>query len=422
MISPLRAIGVLLALLICVPTSLQANPTYNPTIKIKLSRFFPTGIQEVDITSPAPFSVTDQNGTTIMQSPAGGQYKFGDQLGAKVFFSEFAVSADPEEGQAGSTISGLSFTVHSTPGSFITVSGKSPNVGAHHYRGDILVVAGLNVINELPLEDYVKGVLKPEIGAGAPAEALKAQAVASRTYTVRNLGKMALAGADMDDTTQTETYLGEDGETALIDQAVQATAGEVLLYEGQPINALFCTDCGGKTAMGNASEPYLSPVSDSECAAEPPWQLALSEEAAQSLLASVPGASSGNVTVNVSATDRSGRVSEVKITQGERSKTVTGVQFRKMVGYDKLKSTLFKIVRQTDGSYKIIGQGWGHGLGLCQHGAIYLAQHSAACTDILRHYYTGALIGPLDQGMAPPQLGDQNVTSNQPQMSTPTGP
>jgi len=416
-----RALAALLLFFAFIPHSSFADGALNPTIRIKLARFFPAGTISVDITSTNPFSITDQNGNSVVQAPSETSYEFDDVNQTSVTIQAPTTDSDSEGSEAGNTVSSLFYTVHSSHGSVLQVSIAGQPSAEHHYRGDIVVLPGLSLVNSLPLEDYLKGVLKPEIGESAPVEALKAQAVAARTYTVRNLGKMSIVSADMDDTTRTQSYLGADGETPAIDQAVDDTSGEVLLYNGTLIDAVYSTDCGGMTAVGSPDEPYLTSVSDPECAAEPPWVLTLTADDASTLLANSGFPGTGEVKIAIVQTDSSGRVTELKISQGDQSELVTGTQFRKLIGYDKLKSTLFKVSEAGDGSLQIVGQGWGHGLGLCQRGAIYLAQHSSLYADILRHYYTGAQIALLDSTMIADPQSVQQISSI-PTVSTPTAP
>lgn len=140
-------------------------------------------------------------------------------------------------------------------------------VGKGRYRGRIEVVPNrqgtLSVINTVDLESYLKGVVPREMGAwNYPAlEALKAQAVAARTYAVANLGKRAEDGYDLVDTVSDQVYGGADGEQSLTDLAVQQTAGLVASYGGKPIQALFMADCGGSTVdvswVFGGDAPYL---------------------------------------------------------------------------------------------------------------------------------------------------------------------
>ncbi|MGE5233278.1 MAG: SpoIID/LytB domain-containing protein [Acidobacteriota bacterium] len=121
------------------------------------------------------------------------------------------------------------------------------------YRGRLLVYLNdrgtLNVINELPVEDYLRGVVPGEMGPRIynQLEALKAQAVAARTYAVRNAGEFAEEGYDICATPRCQVYEGMDAEDPLSDRAVAETAGQVMIYDGQPIDALYSSTCGGHT-------------------------------------------------------------------------------------------------------------------------------------------------------------------------------
>jgi peptidoglycan hydrolase-like amidase len=145
-------------------------------------------------------------------------------------------------------------------------------VGGARYRGRLLVYltdrGTLNLINELPLEEYLRGVVPEELGPGiyGEIEALKAQAVAARTYTVRNLGGFEGEGFDICATPRCQVYGGMEAEHPLSDRAIATTAGEVLLWAGQPIDALYTAVCGGHTENAavvfplKVGEPYLAGV------------------------------------------------------------------------------------------------------------------------------------------------------------------
>ncbi|HVF56709.1 MAG TPA: SpoIID/LytB domain-containing protein [Pyrinomonadaceae bacterium] len=144
------------------------------------------------------------------------------------------------------------------------------------YRGRLEVFANLSgtltVVNVLGLEDYVRGVVPNELSPGGyPAlEALKAQAVAARTYAVSNRGRFESEGFDLLPTTRSQVYGGRSTEHPLTDRAVAETRGRVATYKGQPINALYTSTCGGRTEnaeniFGGAAVPYLR---GRECALE----------------------------------------------------------------------------------------------------------------------------------------------------------
>ncbi len=151
------------------------------------------------------------------------------------------------------------------------VGGPSVRVRGKRYRGRMLVYlndrGSLNLINELPVEDYLRGVVPSEMGPELynQLEALKAQAVAARTYTLRNMGEFAREGYDICATPRCQVYGGMSVEHPLSDQAVADTAGQVLLYRGELVNALYSSTCGGHTEDVHVMfplqrEPYLKGV------------------------------------------------------------------------------------------------------------------------------------------------------------------
>ena len=129
------------------------------------------------------------------------------------------------------------------------------------YRGTLEVSAvdgHLRVINEVPLESYLRGVIGSEIGS-APPEALKAQAIAARTYALHSNGKWAKDGYDVRDTPDSQVYIGTAGERTSIDEAIAATEGQILLWNGKPAATQFCADCGGATTPPTLPDDF--PVS-----------------------------------------------------------------------------------------------------------------------------------------------------------------
>jgi stage II sporulation protein D len=157
------------------------------------------------------------------------------------------------------------------PGRWLSVSpvgNPSVRVREKRYRGRILVYlndrGALNLINEVPVEDYLRGVVPREMGPELynQLEALKAQAVAARTYTLRNLGEFGREGYDICATPRCQVYGGMTVEHPLSDQAVAETAGQVLLFDGELVDALYSSTCGGHTEDARVifplkQEPYL---------------------------------------------------------------------------------------------------------------------------------------------------------------------
>ena len=284
----------------------------------------------------------------------------------------------------------------------------------HSYRGFLTVRrepdTTFRVINTVGVEPYLYGVIPAEIGAKVPMEAMKAQAVAARTYALKNRGKcLSEGGFDLDDTTHCEGYYGLDGETALSNAAVDTTRSQVLTYQGRLIDAIFSTDSGGVTACDLSGEcPYLQAVKDSDGAdgAEyaasgkyHSWTYTFTPVQIAALLARDPRTSVTQfVSLAIDGLDPSGRITTATVAGADGTlKTVTGPQLRQILGYDTLRSTRVVLSRMPDGAYRFDGKGWGHGMGMSQDGAVAMAgpPYRKTYTQILTHYYVGAKVSPV---------------------------
>jgi len=224
---------------------------------------------------------------------------------------------------------------------------------SHNYRGRFELFAAKRegcvvLLNVLPLEQYLLGCVGCEMPASWPADAVKAQAVAARTYAVsRMLGRSALSFdvyADQSD----QVYLGYDREDPRISDAVRGTAGQILTYEGSPISAMYCSDCGTSTRNGRA--PYLksvpSPAPDSPNAS---WTVSLDQSKLSALVAKA-GGKIGRVSLVEAENDpQSGHLLRLNCT-GERGCYSIGAnELRKLMGLSVVKSTQIE-VRSADGS------------------------------------------------------------------------
>ena len=204
----------------------------------------------------------------------------------------------------------------------------------------------LRVINTVPLEAYLYGVIPAEIGSDVPLEAMKAQAVAARTYALKNRDKCRVDGFDLDDTTHCEGYLGVNGETALSNAAVDDTRGQVLTYAGQLIDAPYSTDSGGMTACDtNGDCPYLQAVRDADprdgqdyagTGKYHTWTQTFTSSQIAQLLARDPRTSVSHfLSLTLDGLDASGRITTATVTGTDGTlKTVTGPQLRQILGYD----------------------------------------------------------------------------------------
>ena len=298
------------------------------------------------------------------------------------------------------------------PAAGVTLDGR-------RYRGELALYRvdphGLVAVNELPLEEYLLGVVPLEIGPREPdeMEAVKAQAVAARTYAVRHLGRRDSLGFDVFGDVEDQVYGGREAERTQSSRAVEATAGEILVWEGTPARAYYHSTGGGHTAKVSdvwelPDAPYLRRVSDGRpeggdfCAISPryAWEESWSgDELAAAVAAGVErqfgiSAAPGPVTdVRVLARAPHGRVTELEVrTEGGRwvvRKNDIRFFLRTPDGRP-LRSTRFEVAgRGPDGGLSLRGRGYGHGIGMCQWGAIGRSRAGHSYREILSHYYPG---------------------------------
>lgn len=271
------------------------------------------------------------------------------------------------------------------------------------YRGSLELRhrgAGLTAVNIVPVDDYLLSVVPEEMSTDWPAEALKAQSVAARSFALKSRGRHAAEGYDLCTTTHCQLYKGIASEKTASTAAVRATRGEVLTYGGQPIEALFHTDSGGMTESSEdvwgSHVPYLRAVRDTPLGTMP-WTKTMSTANLEQKLAA-KGHAIGRLraielsplAIGRAAKDRtaSGRVRAMTVTGTKGSVTLSGNAWRSLLG---LKSTLFS-AKLTKDSVTFTGFGAGHGLGISQWGAKRLAETGKSYADILHHYYTGVTL------------------------------
>lgn len=307
-------------------------------------------------------------------------------------------------------------------GSLVTFGGK-------RFRGELAVFAtdsGLLVVNRLVMEDYLRGVVPLEIGNRTMAElaAAQAQAVAARSYAYVRLNSGNARPFDVRSTVSDQVYGGADAEREVSDQAVSSTMGLVLRFGDRVVNAPYSSTCGGTTAEApevwrSGGEPYLQRISDripgSEryyCDISPrfSWSKSLRGDTLAAALArhlhqyvSVPGGRVGAVRrVEIDGHTPSGRVATMAVVTDRGRYVLRGNDIRFVMrrpGGEILNSTYFSIDTEHDRSGGIAritlrGRGYGHGIGMCQWGAIGRARAGEDFRAILRTYYPGTTVGP----------------------------
>jgi stage II sporulation protein D len=364
------------------------------------------GASSANLAASAPLVVSEPDGSRIVTIPAGETWQ------VKAVGNGLSLSS-PRGWVSGSLDA---MTIEATdPRAPLRVNGRA-------YRGQAEVLrdrTGLTVVNRLGMESYLLGVVSAEMGRRSSSEqaALRAQAVVSRTYALRNLRRWRAQGFDLYATISDQAYGGITAETPEGRAAVSETRGRVLTYNGAPIEAFYFSTCGGRTADGfevfrGATRPYLRSISDvadngvAYCRISPRyrWREEWTGEALRaSLERHLPRVGTrsqridGIADVRVTRRSASGRVDELAIRVGGSEVQVDGHarirQTLRTSAGDLLRSTAFSLVVTGAGTrvtnLAVEGTGAGHGVGLCQWGAVGRARTGQDYEQILAAYYPG---------------------------------
>jgi stage II sporulation protein D len=379
-----------------------------PQLRIGLA----VGVPSATVGGGAALAVTDPSGARIAAIPAGESWR--------VVPSGAGIALQPP-GRLGPA-----------PGEVIALLATDPDgqvqVNGRPYRGVVEIArdtAGLTLVNRLLLESYLQGVVSAEMGrrSAIEFEALMAQAIVSRTYALRNLGRRASLGFDLHGSVADQVYAGSRSETPEGQEAVRATRGTVLAHGGAPIDAFFYSTCGGQTADGveafrAASRPYLRSFPDVDengqayCRISPRyrWREEWSGDALRTTLrrtlpaaAGIAAARAGEVRdVWVAQRTGSGRVGRLGITLRADHVMVEGQAVRRVLSPtsgDLLRSAAFTLTATRRGQEvtRLVadGSGAGHGVGLCQWGAVGRSRAGQDHQQILAAYFPGAALQRL---------------------------
>lgn len=238
---------------------------------------------------------------------------------------------------------------------------------------------------EIPMEEYIVGVVAAEMGPEFPEQALAAQAILARTYTLRRveLGDVA--------TDNVGTFQAYEPKriTERARQAVAATRGQVIVHGTELVDAVYHACSGGRTAgaaegMQAPDRPYLRPVADPPCPRDETWTARVKPGE----VATVAGVKQPLWKVQVGRRGDSGRALTVMINDRE----VSAFAFRSGLGGTRIKSTYLTDLRLEEGKVVIRGRGFGHGVGLSQWGAVALASKGFTAEEIIHHYFVNVQI------------------------------
>ena len=303
------------------------------------------------------------------------------------------------------------------------------------YRGELWFTptdSGILVVNRLPVEDYLRGVVPIELGTRQLGDraALEAQAIAARSYAYIRVPSDAAvdprSGWHMVATVQNQVYAGLDVEAPIVNEAIDRTAGLVIRYNGLLVDAPYFSSCGGRTAAPKESwrdvreEPYLPSVDDTDPRTGRPYcdiaprnhwteefdEAQLSESVRRALVAAGardprPGVMTA---MRVEGRTTSGRATALVLRTDRGDVTVRNNEIRNVLRNTRgaiLSSTYFSIERESRvrghlSGVTLRGHGNGHGVGMCQWGAIGRSRAGLDARTILRHYYPGTVVGFAD--------------------------
>ena len=293
----------------------------------------------------------------------------------------------------------------------VRVPGTSPRTRSIVLR--VQVREGANrVVREVALEDYVAATAASEVHPDVADEAIaervyEVQAIIARTYALSNRGRHSKDGFDLCSTTHCQLYEPERLRSSrwaiAARDGAQRTAGGVLWFGDAPVRAVFHADCGGYTSAagavwGGLAPPYLCSQRDTVPTAtvHSEWTFDPRVDALRAALNADPRTAVGARLdgVEVAGRDAAGRAEKI-VLRGSRTFVIRGEIFRDVVthrfGPRTLKSTLFS-VKKTRGAFSFSGRGFGHGVGLCQAGALARLRAGQSPEDVLAFYFPGTAL------------------------------
>lgn len=279
-------------------------------------------------------------------------------------------------------------------------------INKSRFRGSLDILKSFRdssfyVINRLPLESYLYGVLHHEVSPWWPMEALKAQAIAARTYAYYQAQVSRAAEYDVKSTTSSQVYGGSTTERFRTKRAVDLTAGKILTFQGKVFPAYFHATCAGLTAAADelwkiSVKPLSGNAKCDYCKISPHyrWQIRVPLAEIEEKMIKYGRPVGRVLSVEIITQTPSHRVGSLRITGVDGEAVVAAKDFRVWIGGDRMRSTNFTVTVSEDVAV-FRGKGWGHGVGLCQWGTLGQALRGRKSDEILRLYYPEATVTDL---------------------------
>ncbi|MFS8855491.1 SpoIID/LytB domain-containing protein [Synechococcus sp. H55.2] len=378
----LRGIGLLVWAWLCLAFPVQARVLLRVGIAVNKP--------QVRLGSSAPARLLNAQGQPLAEVPAMQPLQ-ASRIGSAVSLA----------GQQGERL----YLQPTTPDGLVFID-------QNWYRGWVELIpgeSGVIAINQVGLEDYVSSVVGSEMGHRFPMEALKAQAVASRTYALYHRSRRSQQPFDLGNGVDWQVYKGVAAESNRTQAAARETAGQVLIHQGQLINAVFHSSGGGHTDdAGNVwleSRPYLQGVPDFDHHSPVfSWTATIPAQQLQQLAGGIGAIRS----IEILRSSPWGRAITLRLVGSQGSKDVSGSEFRRALG---LRSTMIAISPRGETAttasltpvaaaspafFEIQGRGYGHGVGMSQWGAAALASQNYSYQQILSHYYRNTRLAVVE--------------------------
>jgi len=282
--------------------------------------------------------------------------------------------------------------------------GKPVSLNGRRYDGDLHIFKNdknlLLVVNVIPMEDYLTGLVASEISSSWPIEAIKAQAVASRSYATyqkeARSSKQSNALYDIEAGVMDQVYHGKKGDEKRLRAAVDATKGEILKKRGQTVKAFFHSSCGGETEKASnvwGESNVFSAVKDPYCLRSPDsnWSFVITIAEFINKLRENGFPAETIEKIEIESKKGNPRIATTQIDTGNQTIYIQTNDLRKILGFQRLKSAWFN-VKLEGNSLVFSGKGFGHGVGMCQWGAKGMAEAGKNYREILEFYYPGTKI------------------------------
>jgi len=269
------------------------------------------------------------------------------------------------------------------------------------FRGDIQLIKNnkmqLSAINYIELEDYIKGISVRETSHYRPEETLKAEVIVFRTFALYKMQENNKNDFDLTSDVYSQVYGGKSAERYRINKVVDETKGMILTYQGKVLPAFYHATCGGHTEDAslywNVNMEPLKGVPCNFCQDSPhfKWHSVLSQEEAKEALVKGGYQVGAIKDMLILGRDKSSRITSLRIANDKKGIEIPAKDFRNIVGPNIIRSTNFT-VKVIDRDIVFEGFGWGHGVGLCQWGAYFMAKQGYGYKQILEYYYPGVKV------------------------------